>query len=190
MNTEPKANRLSELHGIKAEFGIRTTVYFINICSPVHSLGISCSFHLSTAFSFPLYDLITNRYQHDRDLLYKEPFSLSDMLLHWPELILTVDMVNTVCSILETLLETFWDWTQKRCFILKICGAIEASACGRMIICACQEFSAHVFATVYIYHRNKVLYCSLLSCPLWNENKYPHTISFISVSIHYCKRSK
>ncbi len=85
MNTEP--NRLSELHGIKAEFGMCTTVYcIISVlqCTHLVSLALFISHSLSTVFSFPLYDLIINRYQHDRDLLYKEPLSLylSDMLLH------------------------------------------------------------------------------------------------------------
>lgn len=51
-------NKLSELNGIKAEFEMRTTVYHINICSPVHSLGISFSFHLSLFFKCAFFSVV------------------------------------------------------------------------------------------------------------------------------------
>lgn len=111
-----RSNRLSELHWIKGEFGMCNTVYCINI-SVLQCTRLISSLPLSQmCFLFLCMISLINRHRHDRDLFYKEQLSLSDMLCYWPELILMVDMVNTVPSILETLtlLETFQDRTRKK----------------------------------------------------------------------------
>lgn len=128
-------------------------------CTHLVSLALFISHSLSTVFSFPLYDLIINRYQHDRDLLYKEPLSLS--FRHASPLTridsngrhgeyCRLDTGNTSGNVLRLSSEAML-------YTKNLRGNL-ASACDRMIICACQELSAHVFATLYMFHHNKVFY--------------------------------
>ncbi len=70
-------------------------------CTHLVSLALFISHSLSTVFSFPLYDLIINRYQHDRDLLYKEPLSLFQTCFSMTRIDSNGRHGDTVGSILE-----------------------------------------------------------------------------------------
>lgn len=158
MNTEPNTNRLSELDGIKAEFGMRTTVYCINICSPVHSLGISCYFHLSLSFNCVKFSVV---WPHNKQI----PTSWLGFIVQRASLsfrhaspLTRIDSNGRHGDYCRLDTGDVLRLSSEAMLYTKNLRGNLASACGRMIICACQEFSAHAFATVYMYHRNKVFY--------------------------------